>query len=315
MNKPCETKALPIFNSNSGRPTPIQNGPRRITNGPTSIFRFTSCSHTRRTARHFGIDLASNPTRREALARSRDTGYPVATARISLAQETGNQAGFLIFVPIYFEGTSTETIADRRKNLRGFALGVYRVGDIVEMALADRDIKGIQLRITDESADVDQRLLFESIDLDSQDGDARLQTAFRYDVGGRKWHFRFTATPQYIAARYNWHSWLALIGGAMIALLLGLILNLVIGKAGNIEAIGPAANKRARSCNRRTSANRRSAQDGQCAATKIVCHRRVGNRSKEPFLGEHESRNPNTYERDHRNDRAGARHGLNQSTT
>ena len=41
-----------------------------------------------------GFDLASNPARLAALENSRDTGMPVATARITLLQETGDQYGF-----------------------------------------------------------------------------------------------------------------------------------------------------------------------------------------------------------------------------
>ncbi|MGB2997604.1 MAG: CHASE domain-containing protein, partial [Phycisphaerae bacterium] len=48
-----------------------------------------------------GFDLASNPTRLEALNRSRDTGRMTATARITLVQETGRQLGVLVFLPVY----------------------------------------------------------------------------------------------------------------------------------------------------------------------------------------------------------------------
>ena len=54
-----------------------------------------------------GFDLASNPIRLEALNKSRDTGHGVATARITLVQETEDQFGFLVFQPIYRKGFPT----------------------------------------------------------------------------------------------------------------------------------------------------------------------------------------------------------------
>ncbi len=66
-----------------------------------------------------GFDLASNPTRLEALIQARDTGTPVATARITLVQETGRQFGFLIFVPVFGEGLSHDTVEERRRSLEG----------------------------------------------------------------------------------------------------------------------------------------------------------------------------------------------------
>ena len=83
-----------------------------------------------------GFDLASNPVRMEALNEARDIGQMVATARITLVQETKNQFGFLVFAPVYRNGSATETLADRRENLAGFVLGVFRAGVIVEQALS-----------------------------------------------------------------------------------------------------------------------------------------------------------------------------------
>ena len=48
-----------------------------------------------------GLDLGSNAARLEALSQARDSGQMVATARITLVQETGDQYGFLVFYPIY----------------------------------------------------------------------------------------------------------------------------------------------------------------------------------------------------------------------
>jgi CHASE1-domain containing sensor protein len=196
-----------------------------------------------------GIDVASNPTRREALQRARDTGQAVATARITLAQDTAHQAGFLIFAPVYAVGASTETITDRRENLRGYAVGVFRVSSIVQQAMADLKFDGIALRISDQSADDDNQLLFD----DTGNGQSAepsaanakpfiaesssLSTTFEYEVGGRQWQIDFAATPEFIEAKQRWDSWLILATGISSSVLLGIVLRLVIGRATEVEKL------------------------------------------------------------------------------
>ncbi|MEW6671632.1 MAG: CHASE domain-containing protein [Thermodesulfobacteriota bacterium] len=81
-----------------------------------------------------GYDLASNPVRWAALEKARDSGQMAVTARITLVQETGNQFGFLVVLPVYAMQASLDTIEARREHLIGFVLGAYQVGRIVENA-------------------------------------------------------------------------------------------------------------------------------------------------------------------------------------
>ena len=84
-----------------------------------------------------GFDLASNPPRASALQRARDSGTLTATDRITLVQETGQQYGYLLFLPIYEGGAVADLLEDRRRLLRGFILGVFRVGDQIQALLPE----------------------------------------------------------------------------------------------------------------------------------------------------------------------------------
>lgn len=85
-----------------------------------------------------GFDLGSDPERRRTLERARDTGKPAVTAPVYLLiPGRDGDWGVLIFSPIYAEGAPTATVEERRAGLVGFALGVFRVGDMVE-AILDR---------------------------------------------------------------------------------------------------------------------------------------------------------------------------------
>ncbi|NEQ34065.1 MAG: histidine kinase, partial [Leptolyngbya sp. SIO4C5] len=104
-----------------------------------------------------GYDLASDPTRRQALRQARDTGAIAISGRIQLVQETaGNQYSFLVFVPIYRQAAATVTT--RQQQLQGYILGVFRVADVVEEALADFDSE-IDFYIFDQAARAEEQLL------------------------------------------------------------------------------------------------------------------------------------------------------------
>jgi len=76
-----------------------------------------------------GFDLSSSSTRLASLNQAKNTRKSAATARIKLVQEKGEQYGFLVFLPVWDTKDKEE--------LKGFALGVYRVGDMLDTALSE----------------------------------------------------------------------------------------------------------------------------------------------------------------------------------
>ena len=84
-----------------------------------------------------GFVSNSAPLALEALETARDTGEMVASGRINLVQGTSNQFGFLMFKPIYNTPAAPGTVEGRRQKLKGLAVGVFRIGDMVEAALQD----------------------------------------------------------------------------------------------------------------------------------------------------------------------------------
>jgi len=108
-----------------------------------------------------GFDLGSNATRLAALIEARRSGALVATARITLVQETGEQYGFLVLIPIYSRDEIVTGVSSREDHLKGFGLGVYRMGDLVASASAKgrADSPDIDLYIFDKTAVSGQQLL------------------------------------------------------------------------------------------------------------------------------------------------------------
>ncbi|UVO38723.1 EAL domain-containing protein [Bradyrhizobium arachidis] len=74
----------------------------------------------------YGMDYGSVPERRVALERARDNDRIVAIrGPLYAVRETGHQHDVIVSVPVYAKGTSRDTIADRRRNLAGYVVGVF----------------------------------------------------------------------------------------------------------------------------------------------------------------------------------------------
>jgi hypothetical protein len=86
-----------------------------------------------RNLRAFGYDMYSEPVRREAMERARDSGEQALSGKLVLVQETDVdvQAGFMIYEPVYRRGMPLNTVDERRAALRGFVYAPLRAGDLM----------------------------------------------------------------------------------------------------------------------------------------------------------------------------------------
>ena len=126
-----------------------------------------------------GFDLGSSIIRLKSLEQARDTGKPVATAKISLVQEKQNHPGFLIFHPVYSK--SSPDLFSRRKNLRGFSIGVYRVSDMMNALVLPYLRSGMTVTVYDGEAKA-ENLLFSNLEQS-----AVMSAPHLTSVAGRKW--------------------------------------------------------------------------------------------------------------------------------
>ena len=189
-----------------------------------------------------GFDLSSDAARLEALNRARDSGELVATSRITLVQETGDQFGFLVFIPIYRNGAPKSTIGERRENLVGFSLGVFRIGDLAKETGGEFSSSQNQaaILIFDQSAPEGGRRLYpKALAPDSGVELTILRRNTRtLGVAGRKWLLVATPTASFIGEiSHLWRPWVVLLAGLLFTGLLALYLKLVTGRTRKIELL------------------------------------------------------------------------------
>ncbi|MBV8468699.1 MAG: EAL domain-containing protein [Burkholderiaceae bacterium] len=110
-----------------------------------------------------GFDLASMPARRASLIAAAQSGNMAATGRIALVQSPMGSYGFLIFRPVYAEGSQATSPAERLSRLRGFALAVSRLDTLAADVVADVAAKSpasIVLTLLDDAAAPAEQLLY-----------------------------------------------------------------------------------------------------------------------------------------------------------
>lgn len=115
-----------------------------------------------RNLRAFGYDMHSEPVRRAAMVRARDSGEAALSGKVRLMQEAGReeQAGLLMYVPVYRNDAPQATPAERQAALLGWAYAPFRMRDLMN---------GIQGGRTGE------------LDIEIYDGERPLPEALLYD--------------------------------------------------------------------------------------------------------------------------------------
>ncbi|HEY5798776.1 MAG TPA: EAL domain-containing protein, partial [Burkholderiaceae bacterium] len=88
-------------------------------------------------SRVLGFDADTLPIHREAMQRATDTGLPAGTDLVRLVQESGDQLGFAVLMPIYRRGAVLSDVAARRAALTGDTAVIFRGRDLFQQILTN----------------------------------------------------------------------------------------------------------------------------------------------------------------------------------
>ena len=166
-----------------------------------------------------GCDLASNPKQLEAIRVSWRTGLSIATAPITLVQKKTSQKAFLLFVPVYKKDAVTVTPQGREDGLLGFALGVFKAGDLIHDAFEDIAERRISFYLFDSTNGTSSAMFLHTfnpsdnaqyqqineetnVDIDnilSSLGSNKYYRKADFTFAGRKWTMVFVAHDELIS--------------------------------------------------------------------------------------------------------------------
>lgn len=161
-----------------------------------------------------GYDLHA---RLDTLDRARDLGQAVSTPPTLLVQEQGNHPGFIVYLPLYAQGTDPATPDGRREQLTGFVAAVFRIPDLVDPSLAR--LPGLRVVFADATSGGTVNYAPPALD-----DDQRLSTLhpveLRLHYADRDWAIRFTPTAAFRHGLSHWQSWAVFAAGLTITVIL-----------------------------------------------------------------------------------------------
>jgi signal transduction histidine kinase/integral membrane sensor domain MASE1 len=232
-------------------------------------FLTTYAEPTRFAVMVVGVDIGTEPQRRAAAERARDTGLPTLTRTVAFQAPGHPQNGFMLFVPVYrTELTGTASQRQRREALLGWTAVAFTADAFFHSALNSLQ-STVLLRAYDNTRP-------QGLPVFASDDPGRPDPAFerttRMELAGASWTLGWKRTPQFPSLSKTPSAWAA----GCTALLSLLIAGLVV----NLQSTGQRASALAEERTRELAAALRAAD--------------AANRAKSEFLANmsHEIRTP-----------------------
>ena len=207
-----------------------------------------------------GLDLASDPEILDVLQKIRDAGQMWASQRISMEREGRIEYGFAARMPVYDkagvdeadaendeEDAVLDTLENRQLLLRGFAAGIFHIGEIVESALQNLSPSGINMDVYDVSGVDERHHLYRhfsrkrSVDTGQRnpgggESGGYWEFAQTISVADRQWEVVCTAIPGYFQPD-PWNGWTTLVGGLPFTVLLTIYLSTLVGSSTKVKRL------------------------------------------------------------------------------
>nr|CAD6427536.1 histidine kinase [Rhizobium sp. Q54] len=149
----------------------------------------------------YGYDMYAEPVRREAMDRAWRSGEAAATAPVELVQEitADKQIGFLIYLPVIRDDGTIHSLV----------YAPYRIGDMMHEVLTQPSDLGVTARVVDTATGV---VMLEP------DKDLAFSASYPILMADREWRVDLAYRDR--AATFNQASFLLLVGGGLVAVLL-----------------------------------------------------------------------------------------------
>jgi len=169
-----------------------------------------------------GYDISSAERPRKALLRAAATGEPAVTDPIRLVQESANQKGVVIYLPVLGH------VSDQKRILAGYVSGVFRVDDLMGFLLSPQSLDGVLVSV----ADANGTTLYRSADASGRG--ATGASLFQYhkvlQVADQQWQFQVEASQAFLVGTRSIVAWGLLAAGLLFTGLLGMSFLVLTGQ-------------------------------------------------------------------------------------
>tara|TARA_R110002049_G_scaffold248417_1_gene422918 strand:- start:395 stop:1885 length:1491 start_codon:yes stop_codon:yes gene_type:complete len=143
--------------------------------------------------------MYSDPVRQDAMRKAAENNNLAISGAVRLVQESDvdEQAGFLMYAPIYAREKPHSTIRQRQENIVGWAYSVFRMNDFMN-GVQGGPFDDLDIEIYDGDLDSPQNLMYDSYTLEIQGQSnfySTLQQKIRFQIVDRNWTFVVSSLP------------------------------------------------------------------------------------------------------------------------
>ena len=160
-----------------------------------------------------GYDISSNPPARRALMNAARHHQPAATKPLTLVQETGQQAGVVVYFPVF-----------EAEQLRGYIAGVFRVENLMHALLANQNLSGLTLTLSAAGEPI-----FEEDSLNSVGTAPLFVRHWPIHFADQHWQLTISGSQYFLADSRSIMPWGVLAAGMLFVGLLGMSLLVLTG--------------------------------------------------------------------------------------
>ncbi len=174
----------------------------------------------RRNRSAFGYDAFQDSVHRAAMELARDTAEPKVTGKVVLIQENvdDDQAGFLMYYPVYADKQVPDSIPERQEQLTGFLFSAFRMNNLID-GIVGLISPFLDVQIYDSNQAIDSSLMYGS-NLGSLDNDYTFQMSQDIAYGGRTWLLQTRSTPAFDYLASDSRPLIVGVAGVLFSLLL-----------------------------------------------------------------------------------------------
>jgi len=187
-----------------------------------------------------GLDIGSEPVRREAAERAMRTGKPALTGRIDLVQDDQSRHGMLYLVPVFREGRVPETQEERERTCMGWTYMPITAEGALE-GIGEASDGEVDLSVYDGEGVSAGALLFRrggeaEEAAEEAGGSTLLRVRSKVMIGGREWILAMRPAASFSARTGSaLPAAVGAMGGVLTLLLAAMVWNLGTSKGRAVE--------------------------------------------------------------------------------
>jgi len=189
-----------------------------------------------------GLNLGADANVSALMKKAEVTRSLQVSSGFPFADKTKEKSQVIVVVPVFLRNVSSEeTQIDAPRQIRGFAIGVFYIDEIVERALESLRSGGVDLHFYQEHPDQDGELLYTHLSrlrrglLSSAEADVSdITYRQQIPIGTLQWEVVCNPAPGKFQIE-TWNSWVIISGGIAFTLLLIIYLTTLVGRARQVK--------------------------------------------------------------------------------